>query len=95
MNYLEGLGFTQDQITEVNNKNDEFIINKLNVKQKLIQMNLTFLRDLGVTNFKEIFVDYSEFFLQEPTIFKNIFLKYDREDLIEKLLKNPAIIVRL
>ncbi len=95
MMYLETLGFTPEQIEEVTNKSGDFVLNKLDVKQKLVQMNLSFLRDLGVTNFKEIFIDFSEFFLQEPTIFKNVFLKYDRGDLIEKLLKNPGIIVRL
>ncbi len=95
MNYLNKLGFNQEQISEIINNNHSLVIEKLNTKEKLITMNIEFLRDLGVTNFKEIFVNYAEFFLKEPTIFKETFLKYDREDLIAKLLKNMAIIVRL
>lgn len=95
MNYLNKLGFNQEQISEIINNNHSLVIEKLNTKEKLITMNIEFLRDLGVTNFKEIFVNYAEFFLKEPTIFRETFLKYDREDLIAKLLKNMAIIVRL
>lgn len=95
MNYLNELGFNQEEINEIINKNHSLVVDKLEKKEKLIRLNITFLRDLGVTNFKEIFVNYAEFFLKEPTIFKETFLKYDREDLVAKLLKNMAIIVRL
>ena len=95
MSYLETLGFSLEQINSIENNNPQMLINKINQKQKLIKINLFFLRDLGVDNYKEIFVNYAEFFLQEPSIFKDIFLKYDRLDLIEKLKKNMAIIIRL
>ena len=42
--------------------------------------------------FKEIFTNYYELFLLDHSNFVNIFNKYDREDLIEKLAKNVAII---
>lgn len=95
MNYLENLGFTQEQIDQLISNNHQLIIDKITLKPKLIELNIQFLKDLGVTNYKEIFINYAEIFLQEPTIFKDIFLKYDREDLIEKLQRNMAIIIRL
>ena len=48
--------------------------------------------DLGVKNIHDIFFHYYELFLMDYSNFTSIFNKYDREDLIEKLAKNIAII---
>ncbi len=95
MEYLQTLGFTQDQINRILNINHEIVVDQITKKPRLVKNNLIFLKDLGVTNYKEIFVEYAEVFLQDTSVFKEIFLMYDREDLIEKLKRNMSIIVRL
>lgn len=95
MNYLEELGFNKDQINRIYSLNHPLVIDKISKNPRLLKKNLMFLKDLGVSNYKEIFIEYAEVFLQDSSVFKEIFLMYDREDLIEKLKRNMAIIVRL
>lgn len=94
-NYLKELKFTDEQINEIANNNFKIILEKLKTKQKLIEINLKFLEDLGIKNSKDIFVKYTELFLQEPSIFKNKFLRYNRADLISRLSKNIDIAILL
>lgn len=95
MNYLIDLGFTETDIDTIFSSVPSIVADQITLKKKLVEINTNFLRDLGVENYKELFVGYSEIFLQEPKIFKDIFLSYDREDLIRRLKANPSIIIRL
>lgn len=94
-NYLKDLNLTDDQIDEIVNNNLKIILEKLKTKQKLITININFLEDLGITNTKDIFVKYTELFLLEPSIFKNKFLQYNKDDLINRLSKNIDIVTLL
>ena len=60
--------------------------------KKLVSTNLKYLMDLGVKNYREIFLEYYDLFLLDHSNFMDIFNKYDREDLVDKLDKNVAII---
>lgn len=95
MKYLENIGFSAEEMEQVKNNNQELTMNELEKQEKIVSSNIDYLKQLGVTNYKELFINYSEFFLQENSVFEKIFSKYDREDLIEKLKKNPAIMIRL
>ena len=92
MVFLEKYGYTTDEINDFIDKVPEEMINALNKVSKLVDANLDYLKNLGVTNLKEIFNAYYELFMADHSTFVNIFNKYDREDLIEKLAKNVAII---
>lgn len=95
MKYLEDLGFTPEDTNVIKNSNQEEVIDRINHKEELITSNISFLKNLGVENYKDLFIKYAEFFLQDRDVFEGIFSKYDRDDLVVKLKKNPAIIVRL
>ena len=95
MEFLQTLEFNSDQINYIVSNTSSEVIDDINNHSKVIENNIIFLRDLGVTNYKDIFTKYSEFFIREPDIFQNTLNKYDRLDLIAKLLKNMAIFVRL
>ena len=60
--------------------------------KKLISANIKYLMDLGVKNYREIFLEYYDLFLLDSSNFMGIFNKYDRDDLVDKLEKNIAII---
>ena len=49
-------------------------------------------KEMGVHNFKEIFVKFYDMFLMDNSNFMNVFNKYDREDLVEKLERNADIV---
>lgn len=95
MNYLLDYNFSEAEINEFKASNKAFIIEKVNEYQELIKQNIIFLKDLGVINYKEIFKRHAEMFLMDSNAFAEIFEKYDREDLIEKLKANPDLVEQL
>lgn len=92
MKFLEKFGFEKESILQFKESTSDVMIVTLVENKKLVQTNLKYLMDLGVTNIVEIFKSYYEIFLIDHSNFINIFNKYDKEDLVEKLEKNIAII---
>lgn len=92
MKFLEKYGFSKDEISNFVDTTSTVMVDALENTQKLVKSNADYLNDLGVRNFKEIFQNYYELFLLDHSNFVEIFNKYDRDDLVEKLAKNVAII---
>lgn len=92
MKFLDKMGFTKEEIEEVLNNTPELMINKLKEQQKLVSANLTYLKELGVTNYKRVFINYYDMFLMDNSNFVNIFNQYDRDDLIDKIQKNITVV---
>ena len=79
----------------INNTIPESLRTDIINNKDLINTNITFLKDLGVTNYEEVFKKYYPMFLMDASNFKAIFNKYDHNDLLEKINKNMAIIEHL
>ncbi len=94
-NFLKELKLTEEQIKDIIDNNHEIILEKIKIKQKLIEHNLNFLAEIGINNNKDIFAKYPELFIIEPSIFKNKFASYENEDLVKKLAKNIDAILTL
>lgn len=92
MNYLEELGFTPDMIAEVLDNTPDKLISLLESQKKLVTENINYLKNLGVKNYQEVFIRFYDMFLLDSSNFKDIFEKYDPEDLIAKLEKNVNIV---
>ena len=92
MKFLEKYGCSKDEISNLVDTTSTVVVDALENTQKLVKSNADYLNDLGVRNFKEIFQNYYELFLLDHSNFVEIFNKYDRDDLVEKLAKNVAII---
>ena len=92
MKFLESYGITKEKIKEFENNTADVMLETIMTNKKLVKTNIQYLVDLGVKNLYEIFSNYYELFLIDHSNFESIFNKYDREDLIEKLVKNVAII---
>ena len=92
MNYLEEYGFTSEEILGLEESVPSRLQEKLIENNKLVGQNIKFLKEFGVTNFKDIFNKYCDMFLMDYSNFTGIFTKYDKDDLIEKLNKNMEII---
>ena len=73
----------------------ECLRNDIEINQDLVMTNINCLKDLGVSNYLEIFKHYYYMFLMDNSNFMNIFNKYERKDLVDKLEKNMAIIEHL
>ena len=57
----------------------------------MVTANINYLKELGVNNYVDAFVNFYNMFLIDTKDFDEIFSKYDREDLVAKLEKNVAI----
>lgn len=89
--YLKDLGFS-DEIIDLLNKNlPDLAISSLEKEEKVVTANINYLKDLGVHNYVDAFVNFYNMFLIDNDSFDDIFSKYDREDLVAKLEKNVAI----
>jgi len=92
MRFLESENFSKEEINQFCNSTSDAMVEALNQNSKLVKSNIEYLIELGVKNIHDIFSEYYEMFLMDHSNFINIFNKYDREDLIEKLEKNIAIV---
>ena len=88
----EKLDFSKDDIAEIVDNTPEKLLEIIKSQKKLVSENISYLRDLGVTNYQAIFIKYYDIFLMDNSNFKDIFKKYEKEDLIEKLKKNINIV---
>jgi len=91
MMYLKDLGFSEDIIKLLNKNLPELAINSLEKEQERVTANINYLKELGVNNYVDAFVNFYNMFLIDSNSFDEIFSKYDREDLVAKLEKNIAI----
>ncbi len=90
--YLKNYDFTEEEILRFQDEISLPMLEALEENEKLVKTNLEYLKETGITNIKKVFTQYYEIFLMDNSNFIQIFNKYDREDLIEKLEKNVAIL---
>jgi ACR3 family arsenite efflux pump ArsB len=95
MNYLKELEFTDEEINTMNNNLDNNIIESVMFFPVIIKTNYEYLKNIGIKNYKQIFMEHTHMFLLNPDRFKAIFEKYDPSDLIRCLEKNGAVIEKL
>ena len=92
MKFLEKYNFNKEEIADFLNNSPKKLIDAIKDNKKLVCENIDYLKDLGVKNYQEIFLEYYDMFLIDHSNFVDIFSKYEPEDLIEKLGKNIKIV---
>ena len=92
MGFLKELDLTNEEILSAENSVPDLVINEINASKDLVIYNINYLKKLGVENFKEVFIKFCSMFLMDASKFESIFNKYDRDDLIEKIKSNVAIL---
>ena len=95
MKFLVDLGFDEVDIKKVETQSPELLLKEFREARKLVSDNIKFLRDLGVINYKDVVINYADMFLMDPSNFQNVFLKYEKDDLIEKIAKNVRVVEHL
>ena len=92
MKFLEKYDFNKEDIADFLNNSPKKLIDAIKDNKKLVSENINYLKELGVTNYQAIFLEYYDMFLIDHSNFVDIFAKYEPEDLIEKLNKNIKIV---
>ena len=95
MKFLIDLGFDPKMVSDIENNMPQNIKTKIIDYQTIVIDNINYLKKIGVTNYIDAFNGYYDMFLIDSTNFQEIFDKYDREDLVEKLKNNLSIIEHL
>lgn len=92
MGYLLDFGFTNEEIEEFSENVPSILLEGLKNSYLLVSRNISSLKELGISSYKEIFIKYYDMFLIDNSNFLNIFNKYDAKDLIDKINNNIEIV---
>ena len=92
MKFLQKFGFTSEQLKYLNDNVASVLLDSIQENKKVVSTNINYLMGLGVKNLQDVFLEYYDLFLLDNSNFISIFNKYDRDDLVEKIAKNVAII---
>ena len=92
MKILEKIGFNPNEIDELKENIPSLIMQELDKEERLVLNNIDILKELDINNYPLIFKNYYEMFLMDSSVFKEVFEKYDHDDLIDKINKNVTII---
>ena len=95
MSFLYRYGFSDEEINSLKETLNKDLYSDMTFLKKIVSSNIEYLRDFGVTNYSQVFVKYPDIFMRDPESFKNVLTKFDKDDLIETVLKNPAVIKKM
>lgn len=92
MNFLKEYGFEEVDINEFLENTPEKIKEAITKHEKLVRVNIEYLKNLGVITYKEIFINYPDMFLMDASTFEKSFSQYETKELLEKLNANYKIV---
>lgn len=92
MNFLKEYGFEEVDINEFLENTPEKIKEAIKKYEKLVRVNIEYLKNLGVITYKEIFINYPDMFLMDASTFEKSFSQYETKELLEKLNANYKIV---
>ena len=92
MNFLKEYGFEEVDINEFLENTQEKIKEAIKKHEKLVRVNIEYLKNLGVITYKEIFINYPDMFLMDASTFEKSFSQYETKELLEKLNANYKIV---
>ena len=92
MKFLEKYDFTQEDIDELIDTTPKKIMNGIKKSQDLVESNLSYLKDLGIKTYVDIFLNFPDLFFMDHSNFKEMLDKYEKDSLVEKLNANFRLI---
>ena len=95
LTYLCDFGLDSRDLDSLKENVDERTFSELTLFEGLVKENLQFMKDFGLNNYIQVVVKYPEIFLRDAESFRNIFSKFDRDDLLQKVEKNVAVFKKM
>ncbi len=92
MKFLLEYDFTEEEIENFSQNVPPLLVEKILNSYQLISKNIESLKNIGIQNYKNIFIKFYDMFLMDNSNFMNIFSKYDTADLVEKIDANYEIV---
>lgn len=88
MKFLEKYGFSKELIADFLNNSPKRLQDAIKENKKLVSENIEYLKELGIENYQDIFLEYYDMFLMDHSNFVEMISKYEPEDLLQKLKNN-------
>ena len=88
MKFLEKYGFTKEDIDESIDNTAKKMQEAIEQNSELVEVNLKYVKDLGTSVYKEIFINYPDMFLLDASVFEKMFSQYETDELVESLNNN-------
>ena len=88
MKFLEKYGFAPEDIEEFLDNTPKKMQDAIKENSELVEVNLKYVKDLGTSVYKEIFINYPDIFLLDASVFEKMFSQYETDELIESLNNN-------
>ncbi len=95
LEYLYNYGIDANDLDEIKEKTSESEYSELSLFEGIVKENIEYMRDFGVTNYSQVVVKFPSIFLRDSESFKNVFSKFDKDDLIAKVEKNAAVFKKM
>ncbi len=92
MDFLEKYGFNTEDIAEFKDNTPKRMLEEMEKHAELVEANLKYLKDLGTEVYKEIFINYPDFFLLDASVFESRFSQYETDELLASLKNNFKIV---
>lgn len=92
MKFLEKYDFNKEDIDEFINNTPKKVMDAIKENKELVETNLDFIKSLGALTYREIFINYPDLFFMDNSNFQQMFNKYEKESLIQKLNENFKIV---
>ncbi len=95
LTYLYDFGLDSRDLDTLKENVDDKTYSELSLFEGIVKENVQFMKDFGVGNYIQVVTKYPDIFLRDAESFKNIFSKFDRDDLIQKVEKNAAVFKKM
>ncbi len=95
LEYLYDFGLDSRDLDTIKENLDDKTFGELSLFEGIVKDNIKYMKDFGVANYSQVVLKYPEIFLRDLESFKNVFSKFDHDDLIAKVEKNPAVFKKM
>ena len=95
LDYLYSIGLDSKDVEVLKGNVDDKTFGELSVFEPIVLENIKYMKDFGISNYVDVVIKFPNIFLRDAESFKNVFSKFDKEDLIQKVAKNPAVFKKM
>ena len=88
-------GFSIEEIEQVEINNMDALMPALEDSREVVADNFNYLREFGIANYKEVFIEFAEMFLWDKSMIERIFARHDKDWLIKILAQDVSIVDKL
>lgn len=95
LTYLYDYGLDSQDLDTLKTNASDSTYKELSLFTGIVGDNIKYMKDFGVNNYTQVVVKYPDIFIRDAESFRNIFSKFDKDDLIAKVQKNPAVFKKM